>query len=279
MFHLNIKRAAPRPKIYLVDTVDFEDDTKPKDLGLVGLNQGNDYGAGRNKAVNNKCRNEIKNLKKCRKRHGGSKRKCRKRKKKADKCKRENKKKYKRKQKKQEEPAQDTTQGNDHNHRACVLTNSCFYGMSDLKENYMKAMQKDANTESPALKSAVAYSMISNSMGLGDLEPEQESDSNRKLASGPQTTRRAGASPEVKRKWISPEEQKILVCMDVDCDIQANLDDHVTIMCCSVSTAKPTTEITTIEPFPTTVPTVFWATSTTPFNPFTTTQPIVISVL
>jgi len=269
MLHLNINRAAPRPKTYLVDTVDFEDDTEPKDLGLVGLTQGNDYGADRNKAVRDKCRNKIKKLKKCQKRHKGSKRKCRKWKKKADKCIRENKKKP--------APAQDTAQGNDHNHRACVMTNSCFYGMSDLKENYMKAMQKYANTESPALKSAVAYSMISNSMGLGDLDPEQESDSNRKLASGPQTTRRAGASQEVKRKWISPEEQKILVCMDVDCNIQTNLDDHVTIMCCSVSTAKPTTEITTIEPFPTTVPTVFWATSTTPFNPFTTTQPIVIS--
>ena len=106
-----------------------------------------------------------------------------------------------------------------------------------------------------------------------------ESDSNRKLASGPQTTRRAGVSQEVKRKWISPEEQKILVCMDVDCDIQTNLDDHVTIMCCSVSTAKPTTEIITTEPFPPTVPTVATSTTppaptapTTPFNPLTTPQ-------
>merc|ERR1719341_1925234 len=86
---------------------------------------------------------------------------------------------------------------------------------------------------------------------------ETESDSNRRSASKPQQARALRAN----RKWISPEEQKILVCMDVDCDIQTNLDDHVTIMCCSVSTTKPTTEIITTEPFPTTtVPTV--ATST-----------------
>ena len=112
-----------------------------------------------------------------------------------------------------------------------------------------------------------------------------ESDSNRKLASGRDyTTSRASGpqqseAPAVKRKWISPEEQKILVCMDVDCDIQTNLDDHVTIMCCSVSTAKPSTEITTTEPFPPTVPTVATSTippaptaPTTPFNPLTTPQ-------
>ena len=64
--------------------------------------QGNDYGAGRNKAVKDKCRNKIKNLKKCQKRHRGSKRKCRKWEKKADKCIRENK-------ITQEDPAQDTT--------------------------------------------------------------------------------------------------------------------------------------------------------------------------
>merc|ERR1719239_441827 len=76
---------------YLVDTADLEDDTEPKDLGLVGLTQGNDYGAGRNKAVKDKCRNKIKNLKKCRKRHRGSKRKCKNRKEKSDKCMKENK--------------------------------------------------------------------------------------------------------------------------------------------------------------------------------------------
>merc|ERR1719239_519033 len=146
---------------YLVDTADLEDDTEPKDLGLVGLTQGNDYGAGRNKAVKDKCRNKIKNLKKCQKRHRGSKRKCRKWEKKADKCIRENK-------ITQEDPAQDTTTQRKAPYvgRGCVLTNSCFYGIKDLKENYMKAMQQ-------ALKSAVAYSMISNSMGLGDFDPEQ----------------------------------------------------------------------------------------------------------
>ena len=64
--------------------------------------QGNDYGADRNKAVKGKCREKIKNLRKCRERQRGSRRKCRERKKKADKCIRENK-------ITQEDPAQDTT--------------------------------------------------------------------------------------------------------------------------------------------------------------------------
>jgi len=108
MLHLNINRAAPRPKTYLLDTVDFEDDTELKDLGLVGLTQGNDYRAGRNKVFKDKCKRKEKSLRKCLAKHGSSARKCRRKAKRFTECMKEN-----------------PQQKNDYWVRDCVMTDSC----------------------------------------------------------------------------------------------------------------------------------------------------------
>ena len=88
-----------------------------------------------------------------------------------------------------------------------------------------------------------------------------ESDNNRKSASELQQVE----AQKVNRKWISPEEQKKLICMDVNCDVQTNIDDHVTIICCSVAV----NEMSTTTPFPPIVPSM--ATTSTP--PTTTILP------
>ena len=102
-----------------------------------------------------------------------------------------------------------------------------------------------------------------------------ESGVNRYSASKPQQVE----AQKVNKKWISPEEQKKLICMDVTCDIQTNLDDHVTIICCSVAgNAKPTGEIITTSLSPPIVPAM--ATTSTPTilpnlpTPLTPTTPL-----